>query len=150
VNPPLSASAADASMAAALAALAERDPRYRRQAYEVVLAALAQAQHEAVDAASRSRRPAASHVGGEAILEALRRLALAEYGPLAYRVLTTWGLRRTEDVGAVVFALIEAGLLSATAEDSPADFADGYDFVTAFVEPFAESGDMPAGLPPLG
>lgn len=149
MNPPPSDRDAELSQEAAIAALVARDPRYPSQAYEVVLAALAQAQHEAASGAGRSPRRPASHIGGADLLEALRRLALAEYGPLAYRVLTTWGLRRTQDVGAVVFALIDAGLLSATAEDTPADFADGYDFVTAFVEPFAETGDMPADLPPL-
>jgi uncharacterized repeat protein (TIGR04138 family) len=51
-------------------------------------------------------------------------------------VLREWGLRHTEDFGAIVFNLIKAGRLQKSEDDSPSDFADGFDFYEAFEKPF--------------
>ena len=53
------------------------------------------------------------------------RLAHEEFGPLAAPVFEEWGLTRPEDVGEMVFQLIEAGQLSARPEDRREDFAGG-------------------------
>jgi len=136
----------DASTEARLSELLQKDPAYPREAYLFLLAGLDRAQQMHVpEGAETSRR----HMRGPELLEALRDLALDEFGPLACRVLASWGVRRTEDFGQLVFKLVGAGLLSATPDDSPTDFADGYDFATAFVEPFAEEGEPPTDLPPI-
>lgn len=136
----------DANTEARLTELLQKDTTYPREAYLFLLAGLDRAQQMSVpEGAETTRR----HVRGPDLLEALRDLALDEFGPLACRVLASWGIRRTEDFGRLVFSLVGAGLLSATPEDSPADFADGYDFATAFVEPFSEGGEPPADLPPV-
>jgi uncharacterized repeat protein (TIGR04138 family) len=146
VNPNAADTAFDADVEAQLADLLARDQRYPRDAYLFVFAGLARTQETQVPDAGSGRD---RHVGGGALLEALRDLALEEFGPMASRVLAAWSIRRTEDFGQLVFALIEAGLLSGTPTDSMADFVDGYDFATAFDEPFAETGDMPTDLPPI-
>ena len=55
---------------------------------------------------------------------------------MALRVLNTWGLKRTEDIGEIVFNLVDSGKLRKTAEDSRKDFSGGYDFADAFAVPF--------------
>ena len=136
----------DAKTEAKLARLLKQNSRYPREAYLFLFAGLVRAQQ------NRTEKPSgagADHVRGPELCEALRELALDEFGPLALRVLREWNILRTDDFGRIVFNLIEAGLLSSTAEDSLVDFADGYEFTTAFVEPFAETGDLPTDLPPL-
>ena len=82
------------------------------------------------------------------MLDGFRELALKEFGPLALTVLDTWGVRRCEDVGEMVFNLIGVGAFGSTAEDSKEDFAGGYDFAEAFRRPFLPSAGTPAAIPP--
>jgi len=76
------------------------------------------------------------HVSGQELLDGVREFALSEFGPMTKRVLNGWGIHRTEDVGEIVFNMVEAGLLGKTEKDSRADFANGYDFDEAFCKPF--------------
>ena len=89
---------------------------------------------------SSSRR----HVRGPELLAGFRDLALREFGPLALTVLEAWGVRRCEDVGDMVFNLIEVGAFGKTEEDSKADFAGIYDFKEAFRRPFLPVGKVSA------
>jgi uncharacterized repeat protein (TIGR04138 family) len=104
--------------------LAESRGRYRAEAYFWVLRVLEFAH-------ARLRKE--GHVTGRELLEGTRLLALEEYGPMALEVFHHWGLRATEDIGRVVFDLIEEGLLSKTEEDSLEDFSEVYDFEQVFV-----------------
>jgi len=76
------------------------------------------------------------HVSGQELLEGLRRYALDQFGPMAKTVLDYWGVRKCEDFGAIVFSMVDKGILGKTEQDSPADFAGGFDFEEAFVRPF--------------
>ncbi len=76
------------------------------------------------------------HVTGQELLEGIRQYALQEYGVMAHRVLRHWNIQRTEDVGEMVFQLVELGVLGRTENDRIEDFAGGYDFEQAFVAPF--------------
>jgi uncharacterized repeat protein (TIGR04138 family) len=51
---------------------------------------------------------------------------------LAKTVLAQWGVRRTEDFGKIVFAMIDAGLMRGSDTDTPEDFRGVYDFDEAF------------------
>ena len=51
---------------------------------------------------------------------------------MAKTVLQHWGITQTADFGNIVFNMIEAGLLSKTADDTHHDFDAVYDFETAF------------------
>ena len=110
-----------------------RDPRYSEAAYAFVRAGLD-------FTVRRLKKP--RHVSGGELLEGLREFALNEFGPMARTTLAEWGITRTEDVGEIVFNMVESGLLGKTDEDSRADFAGGYDFDQAFREPF-----LPAAAP---
>ena len=59
---------------------------------------------------------------------------------MARTVLKTWGINRCEDVGEMVFHLIEVGAFGKTEEDTRDDFANGYDFDDAFHKPFLPTG----------
>ena len=72
------------------------------------------------------------HVSGQQLCLGLRDFAIKQYGLLALTVLGRWGLRRTDDFGRIVFAMIEAGLMKKTDEDTLEDFRGVYDFGEAF------------------
>ena len=62
-------------------------------------------------------------------------------------VFQNWGIHCCEDIGCMVFNLIDAGIFGKTEEDSIDDFKDVYDFEEAFVKPFAPVKPI-AGKPP--
>jgi uncharacterized repeat protein (TIGR04138 family) len=135
-----------------LARIIAGDPRYSIEAYAFVLEALNHAKHQKVkgkahgtdkdraaepdrDRGAASSSPKKSrvsgHVTGRALCEAVRRLALRQYGLLAATVLDHWGVRSTSDIGDIVYNLIAAGDLEKTPSDSRSDVDDLFDFETA-------------------
>ena len=100
-----------------------REPRFHERGYLFVLAALEFEQ---------ARRSARRHISGADLARAVRDLAIERFGVLAREVLEYWGIRRTEDVGDVVFALVDLELLAAQPNDTRDDFAGVYDFDVAF------------------
>lgn len=108
-----------------MARIGARADRFHPRAFYFVLAAL---EHQ------QQRLPARRHVTGAELAEACRTLALQQYGLMARTVLAHWGIRTTADIGAVVYALIDAGLLVRQPEDRLEDFEDVYAFETAFEE----------------
>ena len=82
------------------------------------------------------------------LLEGVRQYALKEFGPLVITVFESWGIRACEDIGRMVFNLIDAGVFGKTEEDSMEDFKSVYDFQEAFVKPFAPTKMTPAKPPP--
>jgi len=90
------------------------DRRYDRQAYLFV--------SESLSYTSR-RLGRNGHVTGRELCEGLCEFALSQFGLLARTVLESWGLRRSEDIGDIVFNMVDAGLLRKTDQDSRADFA---------------------------
>lgn len=115
--------------------IAQKDPRYRREAYVFVRDALdytkkATSRREGVPMTDNE------HVTGQELLAGIREYALAQFGPMVITVLEEWGITRCEDFGEIVFNVVEAGLFSKTETDSRADFQNGYDFDDAFRKPF--------------
>lgn len=82
-----------------------------------------------------------SNVSGPELLEGVRQYALKEFGPMVVTVFTYWGIHKCEDVGDIVFNLIDEGIFGKSDHDSINDFKNGFNFREAFVEPF---------LPPQG
>jgi uncharacterized repeat protein (TIGR04138 family) len=93
---------------------------YRREAYGFVVGALG----ATVAGLSEERRadPERRHLSGQELLAGVIAFAVGEFGPLAATVFREWGVKRGEDVGAIVFQLVEDGLLSARPEDTLDDF----------------------------
>ncbi len=111
-----------------------RDPRYTVEAYAFVRGGL--------DFTVRNLENQ-RHVSGQELLKGVREFAIEEFGPMTKTVLNGWGIARTEDVGEIVFNMVETGLLGKTDEDSRADFANGYDFDEAFRKPFKPTVSRP-------
>ena len=97
--------------------------QYKFEAYSFVMAGL----HYAVSKYDKPR-----HITGKELLEGIREYALDQYGALARTVLNYWGIRKTEDFGRIVFALVEVGILRKQPEDKIEDFMNVYDFKDAF------------------
>ena len=116
------------------------DPRYRREAYGFVMAALG----ATVRALPQDRRldPARRHLGGAELLQGLIALARGEFGVLAPMVFRTWGVLTSMDVSEIVFQLVEARQLSARPEDRREDFA-GVDLLSALSEGVDLGGSRP-------
>ena len=72
------------------------------------------------------------HVTGQDLCEGIREFARNQYGMLARTVLRHWNITTTLDFGRIVFALIEAGQMQKTDEDTIEDFRNVYDFKAAF------------------
>lgn len=117
-----------------------QDPRYRSDAYDFLREALEFTQKQA----SREREERERHVSGQQLLEGVRGYALQEYGPMALTVLAEWGIHRCEDIGELVFNLIDHRVLKKTANDSREDFKGGFDFRAAFRDPFLPPSMLPA------
>lgn len=62
---------------------------------------------------------------------------------MSLTVLKTWGITKTEDFGEIVFNLVESGQLGKTDRDRKEDFANGYDFQSAFAKPFQPASPLP-------
>jgi uncharacterized repeat protein (TIGR04138 family) len=103
--------------------LQERNPRFHPRAYVLVLQAL----HSVIRSLDEPR-----HITGRELTEGVRELAIGSYGPLARTVLEHWGIHETEDVGRVVFAMVEQGILVKEDHDRPEDFENLFDFEEAF------------------
>src|SRR5262245_38459979 len=117
----------------ALAAILKKDTRYERDAYLFVKDALDHTQ-KSKGKPAKSEQP--RHVSGQELLEGIRIYGLNQYGPMLSTVLEAWGVRSSADFGEIVFNMVEHALLSKTEKDSREDFQKGYDFQTAFREPF--------------
>ena len=111
-----------------------RDPRYKLEAYVFV--------HDALGH-TWSRLEQRRHVTGRELLDGIKDLALKRYGPMAKAVLNSWGVRATDDFGAIVFNMVDAGLLSKTEEDRIEDFHAVYDFDDVFVRSYDIEGGKP-------
>lgn len=106
-----------------LARIRARAGRYDERAFLFVLAALEFEQR---------RLPERRHISGTELSRACRDFALEQYGLLARPVLEHWGIRRTADIGTIVYTLIDAGLLVRRDEDRQEDFEDVFTFGDAF------------------
>jgi uncharacterized repeat protein (TIGR04138 family) len=137
--------------------LLQRDRRYSLDAYLFVLEALSFAQEslgmgqepraEDLEPApseptesggqtrsrpGRRRRQVERHVSGQELCEAARKYGLQQYGYLAPTVLAAWGIRRTDDIGEIVFNMIAIGQMRKTRADKREDFHDVYGFEDGF------------------
>ncbi|MEP6603679.1 MAG: Minf_1886 family protein [Spartobacteria bacterium] len=131
--------------AEALDAIVANDVRYAREAYVFL--------RDALDFTTKQQKKVKGtnvrHVAGPELLQGVRNYALKEFGPMVVTVFESWGVNNCEDIGHMVFNLIDAGIFGKTEEDSVEDFKSVYDFDEAFVKPFAPTKiQRPAKLPP--
>ena len=103
--------------------ICESDPRYKPDAYEFLMEALAFTQ---------KKYKRFKHVSGEELLEGIKELLLHKFGPMTLLILGHWGIKRTEDFGNIVFNLVDNKILSKDSEDNIDSFQNGYDFAEVF------------------
>ena len=133
----------------------ESDPRYRREAYGFVVGALGVTVGELP--LERRRDPVRRHLSGGELLDGIAVLARREFGFLAPTVFSEWGVHTGEDIGRMVFQLVECQQLSVSPEDSLDDFR-GFDLAASLTgagrpatRPHDASGGVQGGAPdPLG
>lgn len=106
--------------------IVEKDSRYAPAAYFFVFEALRYAQQELEMGSTREGEE--HHVTGKELCEAVRQLALEQFGYMAKCVLNSWGVQSTSDIGVIVFNLIEAEQMKKTPHDRREDFDDVFDF----------------------
>jgi uncharacterized repeat protein (TIGR04138 family) len=119
------------SFSEALDTVIARDSRYDREAYVFLRDAL-----EFTLKKRRKARKDENDVPAAELLDGFRLYALKECGPMARLVLDYWGVRSCEDVGNLVFNLVEANVFSKTDRDTAEEFRHGFDFEEAFSAPF--------------
>ena len=109
----------------------QRESRYEEGAYLFVLAALEYSQ-----AQLQVRR----HITGRELAMACRDLAIDRYGIMARVVLERWGIASTEDIGSVVFTLVDLGFLASQPSYTREQFSVVYDFFEAFERRYPWNG----------
>ncbi|MEE3001591.1 MAG: Minf_1886 family protein [Planctomycetota bacterium] len=72
------------------------------------------------------------HVSGQELCMGLKNFALDQYGMMAPVVLERWNIKRTDDFGRIVFAMIDAELMSSSNDDTLDDFHAVFDFHDVF------------------
>lgn len=122
-------------------AIVAEDTRYERDAYLFVRDALEfttkqQKKKTAVGAQE-------CHVSGRQLLDGVRQYALQQFGPMVPTVFEHWRIRACEDVGHIVFNLIEAREFGKSDQDTLDEFRQGFDFHEAFVKPFRPHASPP-------
>ena len=111
------------NLSSSLEKIIDKDKRYKKDAYEFLLEALAFTQN---------KEKAHRHVSGQELLLGIKEYALTRFGGMSKTVFEHWGIKNTEDFGEIVFNMVNAGLLSKTETDSKNDFKGVYNFTDAF------------------
>ena len=112
--------------------ICEKDLRFSSDAYHFVQEGL----NHTLKSLKRGGQHTHRHVSGQELLHGLREFALKEYGPMSKAVLNEWGIKTTDDIGQIVFNLVNASVLGKNDTDSPGDFKNVFTFDDAFVKPF--------------
>jgi len=76
------------------------------------------------------------HVSGPQLLEGYRDLALEQFGPMASTLMQEWGVKECQDVGDMVFQLIEEQVFGKQDSDKKEDFSEVFDFQDSLILPF--------------
>lgn len=114
-----------------LSRIRARGGQYHERAYLFVLATI-----EFLQTRLEVRR----HVTGPELAWACRDFARQQFGLMAPVVLTHWGITRTEDIGRIVFTLVEVGLLVTQPGDSESDFEGVFQFAEVFGQSYEWQG----------
>jgi len=110
----------------------KRDKRFDPHAYFFLKDALDFTLKRIADANGGQAR----HVSGPELLAGYRDFALEQFGPMAATLMNEWGVRKCQDVGDMVFHLIEEQVFGKQESDRREDFSECFDFEDSLVAPF--------------
>ena len=85
---------------------------------------------------AESNNGQARHVSGPELLAGFRDCALEQFGPMASTLMTEWSIRKCQDVGDMVFHLIEEQVFGKQESDKKEDFSEAFDFEASLITPF--------------
>ena len=123
-----------------IANILKRDARFDAQAYFFLKEAL----DFTLKRIAETNEGQARHVSGPELLAGFRDCALEQFGPMAATLMAEWGVHRGEDVGDMVFHLIEEQVFGKQESDSHKDFADVLDLMSSLQEPFLPKAKQPS------
>ena len=123
-----------------IANILKRDARFDAQAYFFLKEAL----DFTLKRIAEDNEGQARHVSGPELLAGFRDCALEQFGPMASTLMAEWGVHRGEDVGDMVFHLIEEQVFGKQESDSHQDFADVLDLLKELQEPFLPKSKLAA------
>ncbi|MES2476031.1 MAG: Minf_1886 family protein [Verrucomicrobiota bacterium] len=123
----------------------KRDKRFDPHAYFFLKDALDFTLKRIADANGGQAR----HVSGPELLEGYRDYALEQFGPMASTLMTEWSIRKCQDVGDMVFHLIEEQVFGKQESDKKEDFSEAFDFEASLVTPFLPSRKLAAAKEPV-
>jgi len=113
--------------------IVSKHPQYRREAFYYVAKAI-ESLHDKINEKENKRR----HISGKELVLEMIALAKEDYGYLAFAVFEEWGINITEDIGEIVFIMVENEILSAQSSDSKDDFISICNLKTVFEEEYQD------------
>ena len=113
----------------------KRDKRFDPHAYFFLKDAL----DYTLKRIAESNGGAARHVSGPELLIGFRDFALEQFGPMASTLMSEWSVRKCQDVGDMVFHLIEEQVFGKQDSDKKEDFSEAFDFEASMINPFLPS-----------
>jgi len=76
------------------------------------------------------------HVSASELSHGFRDLALQEFGPMASTLLSEWGIQTCNDIGIMVFQLIQEGAFGKQDSDTQEDFSTVFNLLQSLDAPF--------------
>ncbi|MFT3991901.1 MAG: hypothetical protein QM680_10880 [Luteolibacter sp.] len=110
----------------------KREPRFDPHAYFFLKDALDFTLKRMTESGDNS----SSHVSGPQLLAGFRDLALQQFGPMASTLMQEWGVRKCQDVGDMVFHLIEEQVFGKQDSDRREDFSEVFPFEESLTAPY--------------
>lgn len=118
----------------------KRDKRFDMQAYFFLKDALDFTLKKVADGNQGKVR----HVSGPELLAGFRDHALEQFGPMASTLMEEWGISQCQDVGDMVFHLIEHQVFGKQESDHKNDFSEIFNFRQSLESPFLSSKRLEA------
>ena len=123
----------------AVKAVAIKDNRYDIGAYYFLKDALDFTVKRAMDDNKGKHR----HVSANELAHGYRDLALQEFGPMASTLMSEWNIKTCNDIGIMVFQLIEEGAFGKQDSDTEEDFSNVFDLQQTLDAPFLPKNPQP-------
>jgi uncharacterized repeat protein (TIGR04138 family) len=123
----------------AVEAISSKNPSYDTGAYYFLKEALDFTVQRAMESNEGEHR----HVAASELLIGFRDLAIQEFGPMASTMMLEWGVKSCNDIGSMVFQLIDEGVFGKQDSDTPEDFAELFPLIETLEAPFEPKNAAP-------
>lgn len=121
----------------------EADFRYDTDAYYYLREVLDRTSH---DLGRDGPKAENRHLSGAELAKGFRDCMLADFGPMAATVAEDWGVEKSDDIGAMVYNLIEAGAFSKAPTDRRSDFNGLFDLYDELEAPYLPNAPQSKGV----